>query len=387
MYLTREEEKMLNGEYGYPHQKMMEILVKIGEIYKAERMIPVKSAQVSGVSYNTIGDAGLHFLRSLKGAKVRVPTTLNPIAFDKEHLSDLRVSDELFKKQMEIVNAYVDMGIKPTLTCTPYYFDNVPKFGEHIAWAESSAVIYANSIIGARTNREGAVTALASAITGRTPEYGMHIDENRKATHLIEFGFDVSEEDFPLIGLYIGENVEGVPYLRLVGDEDNFKLMGASMAASGSISMYHVENFTPEFRHALSDDVERIFVEKSELEKYRGEEMNLDLVALGCPHLSEGEIRKIATYLKGKKKKSDVELWLFVSRSVVERMSDEIRIIENFGGKVMCDTCVVVSNTGKIYHKIGTNSGKAAYYLRKKKFGGAKVIVRDLYTLLRSVIE
>ncbi len=387
MYLTNEEEKMLDGEFGYPYQKMMEILVKIGEIYGAKRMIEISSAQVSGVSYNTIGDAGLHFLKSLKGVKVRVPTTLNPIAFDEEHLSELRVDKKLFEKQMEIVKIYEDMGIKPTLSCTPYYFDNVPKFGEHIAWAESSAVIYANSIIGAKTNREGAVTALASSITGKTPEYGLHLDENRKATHIVEFGFDVSEEDFPLIGLYIGENVKGIPYLRVVGDEDDFKLMGAAMAASGSIAMYHVENFTPEFRNALSDEIERIFVESSEIEDYRGEEIDVDLVALGCPHLSQGEIRKIASFLKGKKKKKNVELWLFSSRSVIEKMENEIKIIEKFGGKVMRDTCVVVSNAGKIFQRIGTNSGKAAYYLRKEKFGGAKVVIRDMYTLLRSVVE
>ena len=386
MYLTKDEERMLDGEYGAGYAKMLMILVKMGEVFGAERLIPIKSAQISGVSYRTIGDAGLHFLRELSDVKVSVPSTLNPLAFDSEHLEELHVDNEMYKKQNDILNAYLQMGIRPTMTCTPYYFDNVPKFGEHIAWAESSAVIYANSLLGARTNREGSVSALASAITGKTPEYGLHIAKNRKATHFVTVNFDMRDEYFPLLGLYIGSVVDGIPYLQIRGDETDFKLMGAAMAASGSIAMYHVENSTPEYKMAISDDIERVNVDKEELEQYRGSVDELELVAIGCPHVSSAELIKIAKYLHGKKKLQDVELWIFAARSVVERNKESVRVIEEFGGRVMKDTCVVVSNAGKIYHKIGTNSGKAALYLRKKKFGGASVEVRDIYTLLRSVI-
>ncbi len=309
MHLTREEEKMLDGEYGIAAEKMLRILVKMGEIFEADRLIPVKSAQISGVSYRTIGDAGLHFLKTLEGAKVRVPTTLNPLAFDEDYLDALHVDDDMYRKQMEIIKAYLGMGVKPTMTCTPYYFDNVPKFGEHIAWAESSAVIYANSIIGARTNREGSVSALASAITGRTPNYGMHVEENRKATHLIEVNFEMEAEHYPLLGLWIGHNVNGIPYLRIRGDEDDFKLMGAAMAASGSISMYHVENFTPEYRNALHDEIERLVVERGDIEDYAGDEIDVDLVAIGCPHVSTAEMRKIAEFLRGKRKEKPGGRW------------------------------------------------------------------------------
>ncbi|NPA75011.1 MAG: DUF521 domain-containing protein [Euryarchaeota archaeon] len=386
MYLTREEERVLNGEQGSAKAKMLRILVKMGEVLGAERLIPVSSAQISGVSYRTIGDAGLHFLRSLKDASVVVPATLNPIAFDEEHIGEMEVDDVMYEKQMAIVNAYVDMGVKPTMTCTPYYFDNVPRFGEHIAWAESSAVIYANSIIGARTNREGSVSALASAITGKTPEYGLHIEERRKATHIIEVDFEMRSEHFPLLGLYIGREINGIPYLRVRGDEDDFKLMGAAMAASGSIAMYHVEGFTPEYRGALHDEVERITVEEKELADLAGTVDNVELVAIGCPHVSGAELRKIAEFVKGRKKRSDVELWIFAARSTIERHASEVKIIEEFGGVVMKDTCVVVSNAGRLYKRIATNSGKAALYLRKSRFGGAEVMVRELYTLLRSVI-
>ncbi len=386
MYLSKEEERILEGEEGEAYAKMMKILVRVGEIYGAQRLIPITSAQISGVSYNTIGEHGLHFLKTLRGARVRVLTTLNPLAFDERYLRELQVSDEIFKKQMEIIGAYADMGIKTTATCTPYYYDNIPNFGEHIAWAESSAVIYANSIIGARTNREGAVTALASALTGRTPEYGLHLDEERRATHLISLNFEPRGEDFPILGMLIGERVDGIPYLRIQGDYDDFKLMGAAMAASGSVPMYHVEGITPEYRKALGDDVERVSIEREEVEE-RKRRIDVELVAIGCPHVSPRELRIIAEFVKGKRKRSGVEFWVFGARSVLAKHWDLVRIIEDFGGKVMADTCVVVSNAGKIFHRIGTTSGKAAVYLSRKKFGGAEVEIADIYTLLRSVVE
>ncbi len=386
MHLTKDEERILSGEKGENYAKMMSILVKIGEIYGADKLIPITSAQISGVSYNTIGDAGLHFLNSLKDVKVAVKTTLNPLAFDDRYLDTLQVDAQLFKKQMEIIKAYKNMGVKTTATCTPYYYDNVPKLGEHIAWAESSAVIYANSIIGARTNREGAVTALASAIIGKTPNYGLHLDEERKATHIVELDFEPEGEDFPLLGLLIGKEVQGIPYLKIKGNYDDFKLMGAAMAASGSIAMYHVESFTPEYKNALQDNVERIGIEKDEIEKMK-KIVDVELVTIGCPHVSPTELRRIAEFVKGKEKKKGVEFWIFAARSVWENHKDLVKIIEDFGGKVMVDTCVVVSNAGKIFHKIGTTSGKAAFYLSKDKFGGAEVTVEDLYTLLRSVVE
>ncbi|WP_457741713.1 aconitase X, partial [Thermococcus sp.] len=175
MFLTKEEELILSGEYGYALQKAMEILVALGEVYGAERLIPIKSAQIAGVSYKNLGEAGLEFLRDFvkAGAKVSVYTTLNPAGIGNE---------EFMEKQKEVLELYRMMGIEVTSTCTPYYGANLPKFGDHLAWSESSAVSFANSIIGARTNREGGPSSLASAIVGKTPEYGLHLDENRKAT-------------------------------------------------------------------------------------------------------------------------------------------------------------------------------------------------------------
>jgi predicted aconitase len=181
LQLTTEEEQMLAGEQGWATQKAMQILVALGSIYGAERMIPIASVQVAGVSYDNLGEAGLQFLAEMAkgGGKVRVPTTLNPAGMDMENWRLLGISAEFAAKQSQVIEVFTLMGITPTCTCTPYLAGNLPKYGEHLAWSESSAVCYANAVIGARTNREGGPSALAAALTGRTPEYGLHLDNKR----------------------------------------------------------------------------------------------------------------------------------------------------------------------------------------------------------------
>ncbi len=174
MKLTNEEQAMLAGEQGKATQKAMEILVALGTIYGAERMVPVTSVQIAGVSYDNLGEAGLQFLTEIEqgGGKARVLTTLNPAGVDVENWQALGIDAEFAEKQIQVIEAFASMNVITTCTCTPYLTGNVPHFGEHIAWAESSAVCYANSVLGARSNREGGPSALAAAITGRTPAYG-----------------------------------------------------------------------------------------------------------------------------------------------------------------------------------------------------------------------
>jgi predicted aconitase len=181
MYLTIEEQDMLSGRQGRATQKAMQILVALGEIYGAERMIPVCSVQVAGVSYDNLGDAGLQFLAEMAdgGGWVRVLTTLNPAGMDRENWPELGIPADFAEKQELVLETFSRMGVSPTCTCTPYLAGNLPEQGDHLAWSESSAVCYANSVLGARTNREGGPSALAAALTGRTPNYGMHIPENR----------------------------------------------------------------------------------------------------------------------------------------------------------------------------------------------------------------
>lgn len=392
---------MLDGKEGEAIKKAMELIVTLGEIYDAERLIPIKSAQVSGVSYKTIGDAGLEFLEDYaelmekEGKKVRVKTTMNPAGMDLEKWDKMGVDREFAEKQMRIYRAYIKMGIEPSLTCTPYYFINRPEFGEHLAWAESSAVSFANSVLGARTNREGGPSALASAITGLTAEYGLHIEENRKADVIIDVEFKPDSYMYAALGNHLGELLskieKRVPYFTgIKPSEDDMKALGAAMAATGSIAMYHVEGVTPEWKSAINDDLERIRIDEREVREHiRGMDKGCEpeLIAVGCPHASEAELKRIAELVKGRKKKEGKELWVSVSKAVAERNREAVKTIEDFGGLVLRDTCMVVAPIEKRFHRTGVNSGKAAYYLPKESFCAQCVRFRSLEELIEMAVE
>ncbi len=184
MYLTKKQQSLLSGEAGPAAQKAMQILETLGRIYDAKHMLPVSSVQVSGVSYANLGEAGLEWLSELAagGGKAQVFTTLNPAGMDIENYAALGIDETFAENQRRVLAVFEELGIITTCTCTPYLIGNLPRFGEHIAWAESSAVCYANSVLGARTNREGGPSALAASLTGCTPAYGFHLDEYRKPT-------------------------------------------------------------------------------------------------------------------------------------------------------------------------------------------------------------
>ncbi|MDK2913759.1 MAG: mevalonate 5-phosphate dehydratase large subunit [Thermococcaceae archaeon] len=371
MYLTKEEELILAGEYGYALQKAMEILVALGDIYGADRLIPIKSAQVAGVSYKNIGDAGIEFLRDFvnAGAKVSVYTTLNPAGIGDE---------EFMEKQAEIIGLYREMGIEVTSTCTPYYGANLPKFGDHVAWSESSAVSFANSILGARTNREGGPSSLAAAIVGKTPNYGLHLDENRKATVIVEVNARVrSFVDYSALGYHLGKALENdVPYLRNLKPEKTefLKELGAAMAATGSVALYHVEGETPEYRSAIADKLETITVEESDLravrESFQDDWGEIDMILIGCPHASLPEVKEIAELLRMRGKPLKIPLFITASRAV-KALADALgytEVIERYNGRIVPDACFVVSPIKGWYNGIATNSGKSAFYFRSFGF-------------------
>ena len=188
MDLTREEEAILNGEEGEGKQKAMELVTALGKIYGADDLIDITSAHLSGASYKTIDDGGLKYLEDMAagGAKVSVPSTLNPVGMDRERWAEMHITPEFAEKQLRIIDLYGQMGIRTTCSCTPYTGANVPSLGDHVAWAESSALSFVNSYIGARTNREGGPGALAAAILGKTANYGLHLDEKRRPTVVID---------------------------------------------------------------------------------------------------------------------------------------------------------------------------------------------------------
>ncbi len=214
MQLTREEEAILAGEQGEGRQKAMELVTALGKIYGADSLIDITSAHLSGASYKTIGDGGLKYLEDLVngGATVSVPSTLNPVGMDRERWKEMHISEHFAEKQLKIIDLYGRMGIKKTCSCTPYLSQNVPKFGDHVAWAESSALSFVNSYIGARTNREGGPGALAAAILGKTANYGLHLDENRRPTVVIDADIDGSIFSYSLLGQAVGMAIgSGIP--------------------------------------------------------------------------------------------------------------------------------------------------------------------------------
>lgn len=393
MYLTNKEEAMCNGEYGETIRKSMDILVALGDIYGAEKLVDITSAQVSGVSYKTIGQAGLEYLEDLakddKGVAT-VTSTLNPPGTDLDNWDKFGFPEEFSIKQNQIVDAYGKLGITKTCTCTPYLVGNVPRFRDHISWSESSAVAFVNSVIGARTNREGGPGALAAAIVGKTPLYGFHLQENRTADWIIDVETELSGADFGALGYIVGQNVGGdVPYftLRNTPNNNDLKTLGAALASSGSVSLYHIEDVTPEYDVAdKSEASEKITITKEDIlqtrEKLTTTDKEADLICLGCPHASLEEIKKVADIVKGKTIKN--KLWICTSINVkasADRMG-YTKTIENAGGNIVCDTCMVVAPIEDMgFEVIGVNSAKAANYV--PSMCGLDVVYNDVENLIQ----
>ena len=388
MHLTKEQERMLDGEEGEVVARMMRLLVRLGDVYGAEKMVPVTSVQVAGVSYKSIGDAGLEFLQDIaKEARVKVLTFLNPAGMDLENWKEMGISEEFAKKQLAIINAFQKMGIVISATCTPYLAGNLPRYRQHIAWSESSAVSFANSVIGARTNREGGPSALAAAVTGFTPYYGLHLDENRQPNVIVKVKTELkTSTDFAAMGYYIGKEVKkGIPYFQGIkdADVDDLKALGAAMAASGAVALYHVEGITPEAKEVSIDGLEEIeFGEKELKETYdrlnTGDEP--DIIIFGCPHASLNEIVKVAKIVEGRKARKP--FWICTSRAVKE-IADRMGLkekIEAAGGKIVADTCMVVSPIENLFNTTAVNSAKAAHYL--PGFCKQKVVFKNMEDLL-----
>ncbi|MEM2110854.1 MAG: aconitase X catalytic domain-containing protein [Candidatus Bathyarchaeia archaeon] len=368
MYLTREEEKIYDGELGWAYEISMRILVKLGDIFGATRLIPIESAHISGVSYKTMGDAPIDFLEALVegGGKAKATSTVNPSSFDYKYLNYMPVSHVIQEKQIKIIDLYKKMGVNPVLTCTPYYIEK-PKPGSHLAWAESSAVVYANSVLGSWTNREGSPSALASALIGKTPNYGIHQPMNRRANFLVKVQTPLENEtDFGALGIHLGKVLKDkVPVFEglLKPEEVDLKQMGAAMATTGMVSIFHLCYSC----RKREENLETLTVESKELketfESLSTTSENPDMVFIGCPHCSFDEIRRVAEMIRGKRVKEDVKLWVCTSCYVREKAKEYVDIIENAGGKVISDTCAVVTWIKELgVETLMTNSAKTAYY-------------------------
>ncbi|MFQ6074262.1 MAG: aconitase X catalytic domain-containing protein, partial [Candidatus Bathyarchaeia archaeon] len=345
MHLTREEEKLYNGEYGWAYQVAMKILVRLGDLFGATRLIPIQSSHISGVSYKHMGDASIDFLQAIADAdgKARVFSTLNPSSFDPKHLVK-KFPQNYLEKQKHIVGLYEKIGATPTLTCTPYHIHK-PLKGQHIAWAESSAVVYANSVLGAWTNREGSPSALAAALAGKTPNYGIHQAENRQPSVLVKVEAQIrNEAEYGALGIYLGKLLrDKIPVFESLPkqcSEDGLKNLGAGLASSGMTAMFY-RNQRPE-----KERLETMLIEprdiKEAVESLCTTTQKPDLIYIGCPHCSLEEVREVAMLLRGKKVRKGVKLWVCTSRYVREKAKNHVRQIEKAGGRVLCDTCAVV---------------------------------------------
>jgi hypothetical protein len=367
MYLTKEEEHICDGEFGWANQICMKILVRLGELFNATRLIPINSAHVSGVSYKTLGDAPSDFLKALANAdaKVKVKATLNPQSLDREYLYK-KLPPDLCQKQSDIMTYFEKMGFTESLTCTPYYLEN-PKRGSHLAWAESSAVVYTNSVIGAWTNREGGPSALAAAIIGKTPDYGMHKAENRQPKALVKLEKQLQNEvEFGALGTFLGKILEDkIPIIQGLqnASKDNLKHLGAALASTGMVNMFCHEN-----RGIKFNKIEKINVKTKDI-KQTIENLTTtstqepDLVFVGCPHCSLNEIKQVAELIGSGKVKDGTEFWVCTSQHIKEKARKYAEKIEKSGGHILTDTCAVVTWTDKLGIKtIMTNSAKTAHY-------------------------
>jgi hypothetical protein len=378
MKLTQEEQNMLEGKFGKAAKKSMEILTTLGEIFDAEYMIDVYGVQIAGVSYANLGEAGLEYLNEMaEDGKVRVLTTLNPAGMDRENWQALGIDKEFAKNQNRVIDAFAKMGIITTCSCTPYLIGNAPHFGQHIAWAESSAVCYSNSVIGARTNREGGPSALASALTGKTPYYGYHLDENRHGEVLVNVNATIKGTDeFGVLGKIIGDKLgeleKKIPYITGIPSAtvEELKSFCASVATYGGTALFHMEGITPEYNKYPKPTEIRFEINQTDLDNTRSEliddDIEVDFVSVGCPHASIHEIAEISNLLKGKKVRK--EFWITTARPT-KRIADEAgysKIIEDSGAKFAADTCCVVAPIKERFKGIMVDSAKACYYGRAK---------------------
>jgi predicted aconitase len=318
---------------------------------------------------------------------------------DLENWEVLGIPTDFAEKQQRVIAAFTKMGIVPTCTCTPYLVGNLPHYGETIAWAESSAVCYANAVIGARTNREGGPSALAAALTGRTAEYGLHLIENRQPTIQIEVTASLQDtSDFGAFGKALGERLttietlgaKPIPYILGIptASGDQLKSFCASLATYGGLAIFHIEGITPE-AHTPPDN-EPLRFTQAILDRARNS-MNdaasgeIDFISLGCPHLSLAEIAHLAELLRGRKVKK--EFWITTARPT-KQIADQVgytTTIEASGAKFAADTCCVVAPIRGRFHAMATDSAKACYYAScknrlKTKFVSFEKAVQEAIT-------
>jgi predicted aconitase len=377
--LTREEEDALDGKNGSPISTAYKILLSIGKATNAEKLIPVEWVHLSGVNYNTIGDAGVDFLTKYsEEAQFVVPTTINPMGYDSHKQNNL--SSNFQKQQGKIAKAYEKMGSIPSFSCIPYELFQLPESGHSVSFAESNAAVMANSVFGLRTNKESSLSALASAITGKAPYSDLRIDSTRDPKIRIKIDKELKTElDYGVLGYFSGKSVKEscVSFGSDISNIDMYKTksLSAALGTSGACGMFSSRDTHDE---TISFGKEE---EKSVIDELNTTDSG-DVIALGSPQLGMYELELLSNMIAGKK--FSKKCMIFCARSVYEKSckSGIAKILENAGANIVCDACTCLSPllSREEYNGVITNSVKAAHYLNKSN--GVSVCLKDLKSIV-----
>jgi predicted aconitase/predicted aconitase with swiveling domain len=375
---------MLGGEMGAAAQMAMRILVTMAGVYGAERLLDIESAHIDGCLYH--GYSGLEFAERLAagGARVVVPTTLNVGAMDLLHPEVFRGTEQVGRWATRMMQAYEAMGCRPTFTCAPYQAMHRPALGAQVAWAESNAIVFANSVLGARTNRYGDFIDICAALTGRAPDVGLHRTENRRGQilfRLVDIPQRLLGEDvfFPVLGYWLGARtgtrVPVIDGLRPETTEDHLKALGAAAASSGGVALFHAVGVTPE-----APSLAAAFQgwEPETVVDVRLEDLNetlgilstvpdgpIDVVALGSPHFSLEEFARLLPLVEQYPPSPEVEFIVCTHRLALAALQQRgwLARLREAGVQVIVDTCVVVTPIVRAQGGVlMTNSGKFAHY-------------------------
>lgn len=411
VFLSAKDKQMLSGQYSEATRLAMSILVRMAEVCGAPEMMDVTQAHIDGCAL--MFDSSLEFAETLAtlDGRVSIPTTLNIVPLDLQSWRQLGVPEEFANKATRLAKAYTDMGCIPTWTCAPYQGYLTPRFGQQIAWGESNAIVYANSVLGARTNRYGDYMDICAAITGRVPKSGLHLKSNRKGqflVHLSEIEPRLLRDDtfYVVLGHFIGNVVqdkipviEGLP-TNATGDQ--LKALGAAAASSGAVALFHVVGITPEAnsleeafqggtpQQVINVGFSDLIAACSDLSTVN-EESQLDVVILGCPHFSFAELQQLAQVIHAEGNStlhSGVRVLVLTSQAsyALLRRSELVDTLLNFGVEIVLDTCMfhspIISPNAKV---IMTNSGKCAYYAPGEL--GVQVAFGSMRNCIRSAIR
>ena len=380
MELTRDEESALKGEQGEIMQMAYRILVATGEATDAEKLIPIEWAHLSGVNYNTIGDAGEEFLSGIsKDARVTVKTTLNPMGFDVDNVTNYGLDENFISKQLSIRNSYETMGVIPSFSCIPYEIFDILKNGTQVAFAESNAAIHANSYDNLKTNKESAFSALASAIVGKSPYSSIRKEDTPNITINMKVK-NPNELTYGMLGFFAGKvgdtsvNISGLAAM----DKRQRKAMCGGMGTSGTCAKF-----------IFSDgdtDCEKIDFDEKEMQNVH-DELNTaekgDLITLGSPQLGLDEISDLTSMLKGKSFQK--KCMVFLPR-IVKEQAKKIGYtteLERAGCEILsdCCTCLTPLISKENVDAVTTNSIKGAFYL--KNSNGVDVNLKSLSQIIK----